>query len=660
MEEGWQNNGYDLLADCSFPPVISIGKEEDDMCYEQNWYSFDNTIALCNYYVFWSSSGTGYFDNQNILKPKYYPSVTDAQQGWVEISVEAEGCLGSGNDNMILFIYFTPTAYSGEDATILEDDNYMLEQAAAANQTTLLWTTTGDGNFSDSSILNPVYIPGQQDIQTGIIELCLHGLSDYCENAIDCMELTIFKKQEIEFQQGWSGLSSYLIPHEPEIEQLMYAIENQLIILMDHEGNYYQPSNKNIITWEFTKGYYIKMATEDTLEVTGLYPITNELLLQEGWNLIPNLHNYDIDIEVLFYSNFDKVEIITEVAGTNVYWPDKEIATLQHLKQGKSYLVKVNTPFFLSKLPEISTSEISDITLTGALAGGNIIDEGSSPVTSRGVIWNTISELNLGNYDGITYDGEGGGVFLSSITGLVSGAIYYVRAYATNHLGTAYGEVIAFAADIICGDTIFDYRDGQPYATVQVGNQCWMKENLKYLPAVVGGNTGSHTVPYYYVFGYNGTDVSAAKATPNFQTYGALYNWIAALTACPTGWHLPSDAEWTALTDYVSNQPEYLCNSNTNWIAKSLADTTNWISSTNTCAVGNNLSANNATGFSGLPGGYCYIGGFSDTGSTGFYRSSSQSSTKGSWLLSLSYHIGSVSRFSYGKSVGFSVRCLRD
>jgi len=72
--------------------------------------------------------------------------------------------------------------------------------------------------------------------------------------------------------------------------------------------------------------------------------------------------------------------------------------------------------------------------------------------------------------------------------------------------------------------TFTDLRDGQTYNTVQIGSQCWMKENLKYLPAVVGPGTGSNTVPYYYVYGYNGTDVSAAKTTANFQNYGALYN----------------------------------------------------------------------------------------------------------------------------------------
>ncbi|MFA5229367.1 MAG: FISUMP domain-containing protein, partial [Candidatus Paceibacterota bacterium] len=70
-------------------------------------------------------------------------------------------------------------------------------------------------------------------------------------------------------------------------------------------------------------------------------------------------------------------------------------------------------------------------------------------------------------------------------------------------------------------------------------------------PATVSEDAGHETDPYYYVYGYDGTDVGAAKATANYLTYGVLYNWHAALTSCPPGWHLPSFDEWTVLTDYL-------------------------------------------------------------------------------------------------------------
>jgi uncharacterized protein (TIGR02145 family) len=148
------------------------------------------------------------------------------------------------------------------------------------------------------------------------------------------------------------------------------------------------------------------------------------------------------------------------------------------------------------------------------------------------------------------------------------------------------------------------------------------------------------------------------------NTYGALYNWYAVTNTnnlCPTGWHLPTDAEWTTLTTYVSSQTTYLCNSNSAYIAKSLAATTNWTTYTGTCTIGNNLAANNATGFTALPGGNRGTdGSFYDLGGNGFWWSSSEGSASSAWLRSMFYGGASVTRVNYSKSNGFSVRCLKD
>lgn len=106
-----------------------------------------------------------------------------------------------------------------------------------------------------------------------------------------------------------------------------------------------------------------------------------------------------------------------------------------------------------------------------------------------------------------------------------------------------------------------DSRDGTSYATIRIGNQVWMAENLKFLPSVVGPGTQSATQSYYYVYGYDGTNVDEAKGKSTYQTYGVLYNKAAAMRGapgsntnpsgvqgiCPAGWHLPSKAEWEEL-----------------------------------------------------------------------------------------------------------------
>ena len=130
---------------------------------------------------------------------------------------------------------------------------------------------------------------------------------------------------------------------------------------------------------------------------------------------------------------------------------------------------------------------------------------------------------------------------------------------------------------------------------------------------------------------------------------------------CPTGWHVPSDAEWTQLTDYVSGQSQYWCGGNSTYIAKSLCSSMYWVStSTTTCYVGYDLSANNATGFNIVPSG-----NYENGGSYGSFGSAVQY-----WTCTLNgdqpydrrfrEYSAVVTRSSYVKNCGRSVRCIKD
>jgi uncharacterized protein (TIGR02145 family) len=218
-----------------------------------------------------------------------------------------------------------------------------------------------------------------------------------------------------------------------------------------------------------------------------------------------------------------------------------------------------------------------------------------------------------------------------------------------------------FGGDGISG-TFTDPRDGKTYKTVKIGNQEWFAENLAYLPAVSPASAGSTTSPHYYVYNYNGTDVATAKATTNFTTYGVLYNFEASKAACPPGWHLPTDAEWTALENYlIANGYNYDGTTTGNKIAKSLATTTNWNASSGTGSIGNNLLLNNKSGFSALPGGYRdYIGNFSNVGNNVNWWNSVESSANNAWSRSLGYNYNYLFRNDSRKDYGFSIRCIKD
>ena len=188
-----------------------------------------------------------------------------------------------------------------------------------------------------------------------------------------------------------------------------------------------------------------------------------------------------------------------------------------------------------------------------------------------------------------------------------------------------------------CGNDIT--HEGYDYSTVLIGDQCWFSENCRYLPEVSPSGEGSETESYYYVYGYEGTDVASAQATGYFAFYGVLYNWPAVMTEgiCPSGWHIPSDEEFTELTDFLGGESV---------AGGKMKDDIQW-------------NGSNSSGWSGLPGGYRYSGGFGNDGYYGEWWSASESGS-GSWVRELHDYYDGVIRDYYLRNVGFSARCVRD
>lgn len=329
-------------------------------------------------------------------------------------------------------------------------------------------------------------------------------------------------------------------------------------------------------------------------------------------------------------------------------------------------------------VPTVTTAVISSIGNTTAVSGGNVTNDGGAPITARGVCWSTSHNPDLSNSH--TSDSTGAGSFISDITGLTQDVIYYVRAYATNRIGTVYGNELSFRTiytnpydGLPCsGDSTVTDIEGNTYTTIQLGRQCWMRENLR--TTKYADNTdilpwacNSNDVGYWAYPNNN-----AANQT----TYGLLYNHSAVMkdaassTAnpsgvqgiCPDGWHVPSDAEWTQLTNYISEQSQYRCGGSGSNIAKALASTTSWESSDVACSIGNNPSENNATGFNVLPAGEC-LGPPSayDFGRNAYYWTSTISGTcsgpKYRFFVNTSSTIWSEDE---GGWMGHSVRCVRN
>ena len=218
------------------------------------------------------------------------------------------------------------------------------------------------------------------------------------------------------------------------------------------------------------------------------------------------------------------------------------------------------------------------------------------------------------------------------------------------------------------GNGFRDERDGNVYCTITYGDQVWMKENLRYLPQVTSPSNTAAYNPRYYVYGYDGSNVNEAKATENYEKYGALYNWEAAMTACPAGWHLPSDTEWTLLEIYLENNGYnfngYIDNDNDrdthNIIAKSMAANNGWTTSDITNAVGWLQAKNNSSGFNGKPGGEKYIYGFQSINECAIWWTSTPNTGDNCWDRYLYFSRDFCNRTNNHRSVGMSVRCVQD
>lgn len=210
-------------------------------------------------------------------------------------------------------------------------------------------------------------------------------------------------------------------------------------------------------------------------------------------------------------------------------------------------------------------------------------------------------------------------------------------------------------------NSFVDARDGNVYQTVTIGNQIWMAENLKYLPFVVGPQVGSFTTAHFYVNDFFDTDVNVAKGTENYNTFGVLYNWSAAMNGelssssnpsniqgiCPDGWHLPSNAEWQELVNFIVGETGVV-----DLLIKT--DTNQWAFPVE--------NATNVFGFNALPGGAFFNGGnsFSHIGLTGYWWTSQVLDDEFARFFRLTQDNPNVIGFATSKASGFSVRCVQD
>ena len=233
------------------------------------------------------------------------------------------------------------------------------------------------------------------------------------------------------------------------------------------------------------------------------------------------------------------------------------------------------------------------------------------------------------------------------------------------------GDLLAFPggiknidhlSDFSCGDLLSDTRDGNYYETIKIGEQCWMAENLRYLPEVHDGvdfsDRGLNKAPAYGVYDYEGSSVNEAKLTDNYSVYGVLYNWPAAMDwdgvspadpfeleglqgACPENWHVPSDSDWMTLISYLGGR-----NIAGGKLKSALSDNPSW-------------NGSNEVGFKSIPSGLRHsFGDFDDLDHFSYFWTSSLYFSSWVFYRGLNSFSSSIEESSRLFREGVSVRCI--
>lgn len=301
-----------------------------------------------------------------------------------------------------------------------------------------------------------------------------------------------------------------------------------------------------------------------------------------------------------------------------------------------------NYEFTALAYPQLTTKEIINAGTFVISTGGDMISLGL--IQNAGVCWSTNPSPTIA--DNKTEDQLVYTSFTSDPYGLLPATTYYIRSYATNIAGTGYGNELVITMPAA---TVSDL-DGNPYSSVSIGSQTWLTENLKTTKYANGENIPNILDNGDWLNAISGAWCNFENVTDYEVPYGKLYNWFTVTDSrnvCPTGWHVPTDAEWQTLitflggSDLAGNQLKE-------------AGIAHW--------QPNNDFATNSSGFTALPGGaqsaspgYSY-----PIQSLGMFWSTSPFDGENAYGYYLFDAYQSINKQEYIKQTGLSVRCVKD
>lgn len=292
-------------------------------------------------------------------------------------------------------------------------------------------------------------------------------------------------------------------------------------------------------------------------------------------------------------------------------------------------------------IPVLSTIAVTDIAETTAKSGGNISSEGGSAITARGVVWSTSQNPSLESNQGITNNGTGVGAFTSSLSGLINEHMYYVRAYATNSSGTAYGSQVSFTTSTLVIGEVYNPTTGETWmdrnlgasqvATSSIDEDAygdlyqWGRDadGHQILTSATTSTLSSTDDPSHgdFILSSSGTNDWRSPQNANlWQGVNGTNN------PCPSGFRIPTEEEWNAERE--------------SWAIQSPAGA--FASPLKLTVAGYRYHTNGVLG---------------SAGASGSYWSSTVEGTDSRYLY---FRTGTAEMRSNVRGAGFSVRCIKD
>jgi len=285
-----------------------------------------------------ANPGGGTYTGPGVSGNKFYPATAGVGEHsitycWTNQQTQCENCC-----TYKITVIYIPEIQCPDDLSVcLNDAPFPL---TGGNPT--------GGTYAGPEVTNGIFDPLAAGVGIHTITYTIGVQGTNCFVACE-FKVSVENDQLIEVVPGWQGISSYIVPSDPDVVNLTSAISSELIILFQYPDKFYYPAMgiNTLGIWDAYKGYILKSDGDTDPSVCGNEVYPKELSLVQGWQVIPVLTNYPVDVEVLF-TGLGGLIIVKDVAGGNVYWKDYGINTIGHLMPGAAYFVNMSSESVLT------------------------------------------------------------------------------------------------------------------------------------------------------------------------------------------------------------------------------------------------------------------------------------------------------------------------